>query len=136
MDEKLEALVRRSDEIDELLADPELRMVNRNRGSGTRILIDALLGERRPPGYPYEPRSHFAVAAAVEQKRADWGVTIESVAKEAGLRFSPLHAEEYDFVIPESRWERPAIRMLRKILADEQAELRTKLLASGFTVTA
>ena len=65
---RLQGVVTRPDEnrpTDELLDDAELRMVNRNRGSGTRILIDELLGDRRPDGYAYEPRSHYAVAAAV-----------------------------------------------------------------------
>ena len=52
------------------LADPDCVMVNRNRGSGTRLLIDRLVGEARPAGYPVEPRSHNAVAAAVQQGRA------------------------------------------------------------------
>ena len=54
-----------SDDTDALLAEPTWRRGNRKRGSGTRILIDQLLGERRPAGYPYEPRSHYAVAASV-----------------------------------------------------------------------
>ena len=54
-------------------------MVNRNQGAGTRILIDQLLGPARPDGYWNQPRSHNAVAAAVAQKRADWGVTIAPV---------------------------------------------------------
>jgi putative molybdopterin biosynthesis protein len=89
---RLQGVVTRSDETraaGELIVDPDLRMVNRNRGSGTRILIDGLLGGRRPDGFAYEPRSHYAVAAAVAQGRADWGVTIETVAREAGLRFRP-----------------------------------------------
>ena len=129
-----QGVVTRADEtrdIESLLADPELRMVNRNRGSGTRILIDQLLGERRPPGYPYEPRSHFAVAAAVSQGRADWGVTIETVARQAGLRFQSLQAEYYDFVIPADRWDRPAIRALRELLADGTS-VRAELAELGF----
>jgi putative molybdopterin biosynthesis protein len=118
-------------EIEELLQDPELRMVNRNRGSGTRVLIDELLGERRPPGYPYEPRSHFAVAAAVVQKRADWGVTIDTVARPAGLRFRSLRAEHYDFVVPGDRWDRPAVKALRRLIADGSA-LRADLEELGF----
>ena len=51
-------------------------MVNRNPGSGTRILIDRLLGGARPAGYAVQPKSHNAVAAAVAQGRADWGVAI------------------------------------------------------------
>jgi putative molybdopterin biosynthesis protein len=117
--------------IEELLADSALRMVNRNRGAGTRVLIDELLGERRPPGYSYEPRSHYAVAAAVLQRRADWGVTIETVAREAGLRFRPLRAEHYDLVVPEARWDRPAVIALRRLLAPE-SEFRARLDSLGF----
>jgi putative molybdopterin biosynthesis protein len=118
--------------IEALLEDSSLRMVNRNRGAGTRILIDRLLGDRRPAGYPYEPRSHYAVAAAISQERADWGVTIESVAEEAGLRFEPLQAESYDFVVPESRWDRPALRLLRELLQDPGSRLRQDLVRHGF----
>ena len=133
---RLQGVVTRPDEnreIAELLAAADLRMVNRNRGSGTRVLIDELLGDRRPPGYPYEPRSHFAVAAAVSQKRADWGVTIETVAREQGLRFRPLRAERYDFVVPRGRAERPAVRALRRTLAPGGAA-RRRLVDLGFTV--
>jgi len=121
-------------EIEALLADPAVRMVNRNRGAGTRVLIDRLLAGRQPPGYPYEPRSHYAVAAAIAQGRADWGVTIESVARDAGLRFQPLQAEEYDFVVPEARWDRPVIARLRALLAEPDSALRADLEAQGFRV--
>lgn len=133
--QRMQGIVTRLEEtrgIKELLSDPTVRMVNRNRGAGTRVLIDRLLDGRQPPGYPYEPRSHYAVAAAIAQGRADWGVTIESVAAEAGLRFEPLQAEQYDFVIPESRWERPAIRRLRELLEDSSSSLRGQLAALGF----
>jgi putative molybdopterin biosynthesis protein len=129
-----QGVVTRADDqrgIDELLADPTLRMVNRNRGSGTRVLIDELLGERRPPGFHHEPRSHFAVAAAVVQGRADWGVTIDTVARPAGLRFRSLRAEHYDFAVPTDRWERPAVQALRRLLAEGGA-LRAELEALGF----
>jgi putative molybdopterin biosynthesis protein len=131
---RMQGVVTRPDEtreIEALLADPGLRMVNRNRGAGTRILIDELLGARRPPGYAYEPRSHYAVAAAVAQKRADWGVTIEPIARDAGLRFRPLRAEAYDFAIPAERWERPAVAALRRLLEPGSA-LRARLAEIGF----
>lgn len=120
-----------SRDLEALLADPTLRMVNRNRGSGTRILIDELLGERRPGGYAYEPRSHFAVAAAVAQGRADWGVTIETVARQAGLGFQPLRPEHYDFAIPDDRWERPGVKALVRML-EEGGTVRGALEAVGF----
>jgi putative molybdopterin biosynthesis protein len=96
--------------------DPACLMVNRNRGSGTRVLIDGLLQGGRPPGYPIEACSHNTVAASVDQGRADWGVAIAPVAARYGLGFLPLRAEQYDFAIPEARWERPAVAALRALL--------------------
>jgi len=132
---RMQGVATRTDEtrgIAELLEDPDARMVNRNRGSGTRILIDRLLEGRKPPGHAYEPRSHYAVAAAIAQGRADWGVTIETVAREAGLRFEPLRAEEYDFAVPRARRDRPALRVLRKLLGDRDSGLRRSLEKAGF----
>ena len=94
-------------------------MVNRNAGAGTRVLIDKLLAGARPPGYANQPRSHNAVAAAVAQGRADWGVAIEPVAKLYGLGFLPLAPEHYDFLLVESRRERPAVQAFLAALRDE-----------------
>jgi putative molybdopterin biosynthesis protein len=136
---RMQGVVTREDEprdVEALLADPALRMVNRNRGSGTRVLLDRLLEEHgrvdpRPAGFAYEPRSHFAVAAAVAQGRADWGVTIETVAHDAGLRFRPLQSEQYDFVVPEDRRDRPAVQALARLL-EPGSPLRDELAALGF----
>ncbi len=131
---RMQGVATRPDETrdaEALVADPSLRMVNRNRGAGTRVLIDGLLDGRKPPGFAYEPRSHYAVAAAVAQKRADWGVVIETVAQAAGLRFRPLRAEHYDFVVPRARRERPAVTALRRLLA-QGSETRARLGAMGF----
>jgi putative molybdopterin biosynthesis protein len=113
------------------LEDRGCAMVNRNRGSGTRVLIDRLLGGRKPPGYPIEARSHNAVAAAVAQERADWGVAIAPLAAQYGLGFLPLQVEQYDFAIPEDRWERPAVRAFRALF--ERPEIHEGLAALGFT---
>jgi putative molybdopterin biosynthesis protein len=132
--QRMQGVVTRRDEtrpVEALLDDPSLRMVNRNRGSGTRILIDRLLGDHRPDGYAYEPRSHYAVAAAIAQSRADWGVTIETIASEAGLSFRPLRSESYDFVIPRARAARPAVRTFLDLLKPGTA-LRAELEALGF----
>ncbi len=131
---RMQGVVTRKDEtraLKELLDDDALHMVNRNRGSGTRALIDEVLGERRPPGFAYEPRSHYAVAAAVAQRRADWGVAIETVVEQHGLRFLPLREERYDFIIPEARFEREPVRRLRALLAPG-SPLRAELRALGF----
>jgi putative molybdopterin biosynthesis protein len=101
------------------LADPACLMVNRNAGAGTRILIDQLLCGARPPGYANQPKSHNAVAAAVAQGRADWGVAIESVARLYGLEFLPLSPEFYDFLLPDSRREQPAVRAFIAALKDD-----------------
>jgi putative molybdopterin biosynthesis protein len=102
--------------VEAALADKKCILVNRNRGSGTRVLIDRLLGNARPPGYWTEARSHNAVAAAVAQARADWGVAIAPVAKKAGLGFLALQDEHYDFVVPKNRIERPAVRAFCELL--------------------
>ncbi len=112
------------------IEDPDCLMVNRNRGSGTRVLIDQLLAGRRPPGFAVEVRSHNAVAAAVTQQRADWGLAIAPVAHSYGLAFTPLRVEQYDFAIPEARWDRPAVVAFRAML--EAPETRRALTTAGF----
>jgi putative molybdopterin biosynthesis protein len=113
-----------------VLADPDCTMINRNRGSGTRVLIDELLAGSKPPGYATEARTHNAVAASVAQGRADWGVAIRNVAEGAGLAFLPLRFEHFDFVIPASRLERPAVKALVQLL--HEPEIRDGLARRGF----
>jgi putative molybdopterin biosynthesis protein len=113
------------------LADPDCIMVNRNAGAGTRILIDQLLGAARPAGYGNQPRSHNAVAAAVAQGRADWGVAIQSVAAMYGLGFLPLSPENYDLLLVERRRERPPVAAFLKALADPA--VRAQIAALGMT---
>ncbi len=105
-------------------------MVNRNAGSGTRIIVDRLLGEHRPAGWGTQTRSHNAVAAAVGQGRADWGVAIDTVARQYGLGFIPLQEEQYDFIVPTERMNRPAVRTFCAVLNDR--EVRAELSALGF----
>jgi len=114
------------DAVKAALADPACIMVNRNAGAGTRVLIDKLLAGARPPGYSNQPRSHNAVAAAVAQGRADWGVAIEPVAKLYGLAFLPLAPEEYDFLLVEKRRERPAVQAFLAALRDEATRARVR----------
>jgi putative molybdopterin biosynthesis protein len=112
------------------LADPDCVMVNRNQGSGTRALVDRLLQGAEPPGYAVQPTSHNAVAAAVAQRRADWGVAIEWVARLNGLAFLPLEDEQYDFVVPNTRLDRPAVRAFRELLT--LPDVRQRLADMGF----
>lgn len=116
------------------LTDPDCLMVNRNQGSGTRILIDQLLGSARPDGYWNQPRSHNAVAAAVMQKRADWGITIAPVAHAVGLGFIPLTEEHYDFALVSARKDLPAVRAFLAVL--QSAETHAALEKAGFVPAA
>ena len=112
-------------------ADARCIMVNRNAGSGTRILIDGLLDGARPAGYWSQPKSHNAVAAAVAQNRADWGMAIASVARQYDLGFIPVQEEHYDFAVPTARLDRPAVQRFQALLTD--AAVRRALAALGFT---
>jgi len=110
------------------LADPAILMVNRNAGSGTRVLIDSLLRGARPAGYANQPRSHNAVAAAIAQHRADWGVAIAPVANLYGLGFLPISPEHYDFLVVEGRRQRPAVQTFIEVLRDEATRDRIRAL--------
>jgi putative molybdopterin biosynthesis protein len=103
-------------------------MVNRNAGSGTRVLIDKLLDGAKPSGYANQPKSHNAVAAAIAQNRADWGLAIAPVAKMYGLGFIPVAPEHYDFLVVESRRERPAVKAFFAALRDETTRARIRAL--------
>ena len=110
------------------LADERCLMVNRNAGAGTRILIDRLLGDKRPAGYANQPKSHNAVAAAVAQSRADWGIAIESVARMYGLGFLPIAPEHYDFLLADARKDRPAVQAFLAALRDPAVRERISAL--------
>jgi len=114
----------------EASADPACLFINRNAGSGTRILIDGLLKGCQPSGYSNQANTHNAVAAAVAQGRADWGVAIRTVAQQYGLGFLPLRAEHYDFVIPKNRALRPPVVRFLALLQDP--EVRASLQQLGF----
>ncbi len=110
------------------LADSSCLMVNRNAGAGTRILIDQLLEGRRPPGYANQPKSHNAVAAAIAQGRADWGIAIANVAKLYGLTFLPIAPEYYDFLVLDRRRPRPAVQAFLTALAEPSVRQRITAL--------
>ena len=119
------------DAIASAIDDPACMMVNRNQGSGTRALIDRLLGGSAAgrTGYAVQPRNHNAVAAAVVQGRADWGMTLDTIARSAGLGFLPVQAEQYDFIVPRSRAHRPGVVAFKALL--QQASTREALARLG-----
>ena len=108
------------DAIRQATSDSACCMINRNPGSGTRILIDELLAGRPAPanipGYRVQTKSHNAVAVAVSQGRADWGIAIESVARPYGLEMIPVRVERYDFIVPEAKRSSAVVQEFEAIL--------------------
>ena len=114
------------------LQESDCVMVNRNQGSGTRILIDRLLDTAQPAGYAVQARNHNAVAAAIAQQRADWGVAIETVVDPKLLGFLPVCQEQFDFVVNVERQDRQAIQAFCELLQDEQ--IRSQLASLGLVL--
>ena len=137
--ERLQGVIYRADDsrfvgnaaeqaIADVAEDANCLMINRNRGSGTRILIDGILGGKQPAGYAVQAKTHSAVAAAVLQGRADWGVAIKTVVTDAQLGFLPLKNEQFDFILPKSHGERPAVHAFRQLLASESSRAHIRRL--------
>jgi molybdate-binding protein/DNA-binding XRE family transcriptional regulator len=92
------------------LANPSVRIVNRENGSGARRLLDkqmrmSAVSSKRVKGYGDEVLSHLEVAARIKTGLADTGIGVRSVAAIYGLDFMPLQRERYDLVIPKSYYE-------------------------------
>jgi putative molybdopterin biosynthesis protein len=109
------------------LLKKDVTFINRNRGSGTRLLIDRYLAHLahsmktnpseltvQVQGYMHEAKSHSAVAAAIRNHRADAGFGIRSVAGE--LDFIKTDDEHYDFLIPKSRENKESVKQFIQIL--------------------
>jgi putative molybdopterin biosynthesis protein len=97
--------------------------VNRQRGSGTRVLLDYKLKERgispeQIGGYQREEYTHLAVASAVKGGSADAGLGVLSAARALGLDFVPLLNEQYDLVIPKVHYESELLQPLLALLHD------------------
>ena len=106
------------------LARPEVGFVNRQRGSGTRVLLDYKLKELgispdQVTGYEREEYSHLAVAAAVKSGSVSTGLGILSAATALGLEFIPLLDERYDLVIPRVHYESDLLQPLLALLQNE-----------------
>lgn len=98
------------------------RFVNRQRGAGTRILLDFKLKElgldpAQIHGYEREEYTHMAVAAAVEAGAVDAGLGIRAAAQALGLDFIGIVEERYDLCVPGEYWDTPFIRRLLEVMA-------------------
>ncbi len=97
------------------------RFVNRQRGAGTRVLLDYLLKQKgiapsEIDGYKNEKFTHTAVAASVAAGNADAGMGIYSAAKIYGLDFIPLWQEDYDFLVNERYLDDPKVKAFFEVL--------------------
>ena len=107
------------------LTEQGLSFINRQRGSGTRLLLDYKLNELgiEPDdilGYDREEYTHLAIAAAVAGARADAGLGILSAANAMGLEFVPLLSEQYDLVIPAEHYESERVQFVLSIIRGEK----------------
>ncbi len=105
------------------LVQPGIRFVNRQRGAGTRMLLDHLLAaEGIDPsailGYDREQYTHLAVAADVHSGMADVALGIRAAARALGTDFIPVGMEQYDLVIPNEHLAHPPVAALLAILRD------------------
>lgn len=117
------------------LTKPDVRFINRERGSGARVLLDEqlrILGIRHQDilGYGDEEMTHLAIASKVARGEADVGLGIEKVAMQfINLDFIPLHKERYDLVIRQEDLERPHFQALMSIL--KSPSFRNEVIGIG-----
>lgn len=131
-------IVRKDSSITKFEDMVNVRVINRNTGSGTRVMTDMKLKEiarqrgvsfeeliNSIDGYHTEAKTHSAIAAAVKLGKADVGVGIRPAAELNGLKFIKIADEEYDFVIPQRLLESREIKLLLEALRGK--EFREKL---------
>jgi molybdenum cofactor synthesis domain-containing protein len=107
------------------LAQPAVRFINRQRGAGTRLLLDYLLKEEglavdQVQGYEREEYTHMAVAVNVASGTADVGLGILAAARALGLDFLPLLPERYDLVVPETTFADPRFQTLLTVIRSRE----------------
>ena len=112
---------------------PEISFVNRQRGSGTRVLLDYLLktaqlDANQVLGYSREMNTHMMVASAVKSGSCDVGIGVLSAANMMALDFIPIGEEAYDFVILKENLEDPRVQIFIKVLKSQEFEEALKQL--------
>ena len=106
------------------LARQDISFVNRQRGAGTRVLLDYHLGlleinSNSIQGFQEEEYTHLAVAAAVASGKADCGLGIAAAAHALDLDFIPLFEERYDLVIPQEYFQSSLIKPIFEVLPSQ-----------------
>lgn len=120
------------------LKRPDVRFINRQRGSGTRVLLDWLLAKEgidpgTISGYDIEEYTHLSVGAAVASGAADAALGIYSAAIALGLDFLPIGIEQYDLVIPAQYWDHELVTALREVVSDPDFQAAVRALGGYST---
>jgi putative molybdopterin biosynthesis protein len=120
-------------------ANPDIRIVNRQRGSGTRHLLDfalkrAAIDPENVQGYNRQEYTHLAVAAAVASGTADAGLGIRAAANALSCDFIPLASERFDLVIPNYLFEGDHLQPLIGLLYDPKFQQAVKAMP-GYDVS-
>lgn len=107
------------------LTKPGLRYINRQKGSGTRILFDYLCKQNKIDtsavyGYDREEFTHTSVAAQIASDSGDAGMGIYSAAHMYDLDFLPICVEQYDLLIPDNAWDTPMVQHLLRVLQSDE----------------
>lgn len=115
------------------------RFVNRQRGAGTRLLLDYKLKAYgidcdKINGYQKELTTHMSVAAAVGSDGADVGLGIQSAAHALRLDFIPVGEEEYDFAVPEKYFDLPEVQAFLKVITSQEFIAKVENLG-GYTTS-
>jgi putative molybdopterin biosynthesis protein len=121
--------------LEDLLRE-DVVFINRQRGAGTRVLLDYRLKQqqlnaRRIRGYERQEYTHLAVAAAVKSGAADCGLGILAAARALGLDFVPLFDERYDLVIPRRHYQSPVLAPLLALIRDRTSGFAAAVEALG-----
>ncbi len=117
----------------------DVRFINRQRGAGTRVLLDYHLAlenidAQHISGYELEEYTHLSVAAAIASGRADCGLGIAAAAQALHLDFIPLFEERYDLIVPSGYYDTPLLMPLWELLQDEAFRAAVMRLP-GYNVT-
>ncbi len=120
------------------LSREDVVFINRQSGSGTRILLDFRLQEQGIDpgtirGYATEEYTHMSVAVAVQSGASDVGLGIFSAAKALGLDFIPVVTEQYDLIIPQEHFESDKIQVLLEVVTSPEFKARVESLGGYST---
>ena len=111
----------------------DVKIINRERGSGARILLDEQLRihgikANEVNGYLNEETSHLTIASSISSGKADIGIGIEKAAKIVGVEFIPLIKERYDLVLIKSEKNKAHIQHIKEILSSEEMKKEIHLM--------